>query len=462
MTALVAGALAGTRPEVLVALLGVLLVLALPFVAPVTHLCLLIFATAILPYGLQNDFSIGGGSGAPGLLLADGLLFGGLLRAAIVLPRQPLGIRRLLAAGLLLAFLGLVTLQFLHGVGSGSTLSQSGFELRILFAYGAMLVAMPIAAQTAARERLLRGLLVLGLVLGLWAVAQWTLEIPESLAGDIGVREGVEFTSEGRGQIQGGLYAFPVAVVLAFAALTSGHLHTRGGRLVVLATLALNSVGMMLTYERTFWLTTPAALALVMLRAERTQRRRVLRWAPAVMVGFFLAVGVLAPSELVAAGERFASVSQHATDDSVRWRIVESGHVLKEIRTHPWVGSGLGATIYWGQPWLDVPPIADWYTHNGYLWLAWKLGVPLAALLCLLFLWAVVCRSPKAPSSLYASVRHGAQGGLLTLLLANFTFPSFNGLSITAAMGLLLALSFTRPRPARGVGLTPELSPRDG
>ena len=35
------------------------------------------------------------------------------------------------------------------------------------------------------------------------------------------MREGVRFTSAGRGQIQGGLFAFPVAVVMGVAALLS-------------------------------------------------------------------------------------------------------------------------------------------------------------------------------------------------------------------------------------------------
>ena len=38
-------------------------------------------------------------------------------------------------------------------------------------------------------------------------------------AGDVGVRAGVALTSNGTGQLQGGEFAFPAAIVLCFAAL---------------------------------------------------------------------------------------------------------------------------------------------------------------------------------------------------------------------------------------------------
>ena len=46
----------------------------------------------------------------------------------------------------------------------------------------------------------------------------------------------------------------------------------------------------------------------------------------------------------------------------------------------------------------------------------------------------VLLRGPPVP------MRTGAQAALLLLLLASVTFPAFNALGITAAMGLLVAL----------------------
>jgi O-antigen ligase len=179
-------------------------------------------------------------------------------------------------------------------------------------------------------------------------------------------------------------------------------------------------------------------------------RRRVkaLVGTPIVAVLAVAVLGAVAPGTLTTARERVLSLGQYSSDDSVRYRVVESGFVLAQVRAHPVVGSGLAAEIFWGQPWAQVPPRTYAFTHNGYLWLAWKLGIPAAVLLVLVIGCAVLLRAPPGDDALSSGVRRGAQGALLGLLLATITFPSFNVLSITPAMGILIALAIVR----RGVG----------
>ena len=250
----------------------------------------------------------------------------------------------------------------------------------------------------------------------------------------------MRFTSTGRGQVQGGLFAFPVATAIAFAVLVSGQVRAASVRLALLAVIGLNVVAMLLTYERTFWVATTLALAFVALKAGRLQR------AKAVLIGFgaivltLATLATVAPREFTSARERLLSLGQYASDSSVRQRVVESRHVLDQIAAHPIVGSGLGASIWWGRPWESVPPRSNTYAHNGYLWLAWKLGLPAAILLSALMLTAVLRRGPPSGGPLFHAVRNGAQAGLLVLLLAMVTFPSVSSLAITPTIGLLLAI----------------------
>jgi O-antigen/teichoic acid export membrane protein len=429
--AAVFGALAGVEPKLAVGLAGGALLVALPFVAPVAHLVLLLLVTTIAPYDLQSALAFGRGAGSPGLLPSDVLLLGGLARAILALLEHPPARRARWMLAVLLAVLAAAALQAVHGVANGYEAGTAGAELRVLAGFGAAAVALPLLADPATRRRLLNGLLGVGLAVGLWGMVQWTVDIPFTAAGDAGVREGVRLTEGGRGQIQGGLFAFPVAVVMGVAALLSRELRARA---LVVVMVALNAVGLLLTYERTFWVATLLALAVLVARSAPRQRVRALVAGPA-LVGLALAVlAVAAPRDVEAAGERLLSIGQYDRDLSVRFRLTETRHVMGEIERHPLAGAGLGATILWGRAYEGVRPTTESFAHNGYLWLAWKLGAPAAALLVLLLGAAVLLRGPPD------AMRLGAQASLLLLLVASVTFPAFNTLGITATMGVLLAL----------------------
>jgi O-antigen ligase len=440
------GALAAVEPKLAAALVAGSLLMALPFAAPVAHLILLLLVTAIVPFDVQNSFAFGGGQGRPGLLLSDVLLLGGLVRATLVLLDTPLERRPRWALTLVAGVLAVALLQLVHGLGAGADAGTGGTELRVLLGFGALAIALPILAEPAARATLLKGLAAVGLAVGVWGLVQWTIDIPFLVSEDAGVREGVRFTSEGRGQIQGGLFAFPVAVVLGVAALLSDQLRGTGARALVGLIVALNAIDLILTYERTFWVATLLALAILALRAGREQRVRAVVVGAALIAVAIGGMAVAAPRDLTAARERLLSIGQYGTDLSVRYRLTESRHVIDEIGARPLLGSGLGATILWGRAYEGVTPSTESFAHNGYLWLAWKLGVPGAALLVLLLAVAVLWRRPRGPTLLEA-VRGGAQAALILLLLASFTFPAFEALGITAVMGVLAALAFA-PREA--------------
>jgi O-antigen ligase/polysaccharide polymerase Wzy-like membrane protein len=440
--ALLAGAAVVVAPGLALAGLLLVVVLGLAFVAPLLHLSLLVLITLIVPYGIQNSLT------GSLLLPSDILLLTALFRACIALLREPLDRRRTIAAGLFLVFLLVVGLQALHGFNFGRSSGQVGYEMRVLLGFGTVIIAMALTTDAERLRRLGWALLVIGLILGLWGLAQWLLGLQEINESGVGVREGISFTTQGRGQLQGGLYGFPVAAVFAFAAMVSAERRSVPARVLVVAVLMTNLLCILLTYERTFWVATVVGMIVVALRAGTIQRRRALFWGPAAALIVLAALATVAPGDLAAARERLVSLSQYSNDDSVRSRVVETRHVVHAIHLEPWTGSGLGALIWWGRPWQDVPPRSSWYAHNGYLWVAWKLGIPAALLLFALIGWAAVLRAPpnEDPSSRW--IRIGAQTGLLVLLVSSITFPSFNALSITVTMGVLAAIALTPRLPA--------------
>ena len=437
--ALLGGVAAAVAPKLALAFVVGGLLLAMPFFLPVGHLVLLLLITAIVPFDVQNAGAFGAGPGRPGLFVSDLLVAGGIARAMLVLLDARLGRRPRWLLALVLAALCVAVLQALHGVRAGVDAGTAGAELRVLLGFGAAVIALPLLRDPAARGRLYLGLAWVGLAVGLWGMAQWLVDIPFTAAQDAGVRAGVRFTTEGRGQIQGGLFAFPVCVVAGAAALLSHELRSLRARALLVAVVGLNAAGLLLTYERTFWVATFIALGFVLLRATPQQRRRALLIGPPVLAAGLAALAIGAPREWTAAKQRALSLGQYGTDLSVRFRVTETRNVLRAIAAHPVAGSGLGAAIIWGRPYEGVPPAAESFAHDGYLWLVWKLGLPAAVLLLALILAAVLSRGPPTTTTVGA-VRVGAQAGLLLLLIASVTFPAFATLGITAVMGVLVAL----------------------
>lgn len=446
-SAVLYGGLVGASPKFASVVLAAGIVVALGLFAPVTVLLALLALTAIVPYDFQHPFAIGATETSPGLLPSDALLAAAFLRAVLLVPHMPLDRRRRTAVGLILVFVAITAVQVVHGLSRGGSFSVVGAEFRHLVGFAVLIPVLTIIDDERSRRRLLSGLLVLGLALGLWGIAQWTLKLNFNGTGDLGVRQGVALTTTGVGQLQGGLFIYPVAVLLSLAALTSGAVRSRPVRIALLATFVLNCIDLLVTYERTFWLATLVGAVLILLRSGAQARRRVLAWTPLAAVLVAGAVA-LTPATFVTAEQRFLSIGEYGKDSSVHYRVVESEHVLAKINEHPLTGSGLGATIYWGRPTEGVPAAYYNYSHDGYLWLAWKIGIPGAALIVALMLTAAFWRGDPDADPVYAAVRRGCQATLVTLLIVSVTFPVFNSLELSSLAGLLLAFAAV-PAPGR-------------
>jgi O-antigen ligase len=210
---------------------------------------------------------------------------------------------------------------------------------------------------------------------------------------------------------------------------------------VLAVILLLNAVCLVLTFERTFWAATAFACFFVVVTTGVRAFLPALKWA---WLGMALLIGaaVLAPAHVRTTLERWALVGDVGTDNSFKHRVVESHVVAEAITARPVTGSGFGATVTFGVPDL-FPTSATSFGDMGYLWLAWKIGVPAAGLLVLLLLRAVLRRFPRDDTAEWRALRKGSQAAMLALLLIGILFAPFNALGITAAMGLLAAICYS-------------------
>ena len=157
------------------------------------------------------------------------------------------------------------------------------------------------------------------------------------------------------------------------------------------------------------------------------------------------ALSALSPGALPTTVDRVASVVQYRSDNALLAREVESRAVIGAIRRHPLTGSGFGATLTWGKTDVFATTTTS-FTHDGYLWLAWKLGIPLAFLIVAAVAAVALRRGRPPQGSALVTLRIGSQSALIALLLVCVTFPAFNALGITAVMGLMVAVCLSRAR----------------
>jgi O-Antigen ligase len=443
---------------VAVAALGVVVLLA--FLMPVAHATVLIALTTIVPYSVADTYHLGGsGTGGGGIQISDVFLLTGLLRAGMLLPHLRLTRRQLTIVALVVLSCLWTLFEGYRGLRAGQGLPEVGAEFRALgggFAFA--LIAIALLADRGAHRRMLRALILLGLGLGVFGIAQWIF--------GYGVRAGVDLTTSGTGQLQGGLYAFPVVVVIAAAVLASGTLKSWRQRGPVVAVLVLNAVSLLLTFERTFWVAAVLAVLFVVARAGRRRRARALLTLVIATAVGVSALAAISPTTLVTAEQRLTSIGQFTTDNSVRYRNVESAFVLAKIRAKPLAGWGLGDTIFWAQPWEhNGPPIEQSYTHVGYLWMLWREGFLGSALLLALLALSAIWPGRLRLGGAATAVKSGCQGAVVALAIANFTFPAFQqGSQITYVMGFLIAYCALPAIPrrvlARNETTAPSATPR--
>jgi hypothetical protein len=437
--ALAAGAVAAREPRMAAGAAAAALALVLAFRAPVLHVLLLIAVTALVPLEVQARFGSGGDVQAAGVLPSDVLLLAALARAVVVLPRSPLPPRARWAVALMALFIAGSVLQVQHALALGRPLSGVGGEFRVLLAFGILLAALPLLADPAARRRLLGGLPLIGLAVGAWGVAQFAFGLrfdPPEAGQSVST-----FLTAGRvvGQL-----CMPVAAIMSLAVLTGAPPRGAAARAVLLAAFATNSLAVVLTFERTVLVATLLGFALVFLRGTGRQRLRIVAWAPPALATGLIVVALASPSLVPAYAQRVASLASLRADPSLVYRIEEGRVVGREIAERPLTGSGLGATILIGRPGTNVPIKPRRFAENGYQWLAWKMGVPVAALLCLLLALAILARGRRDDVRLDLTLRLGCQAALAALAVATLTFPSFNDLEVAPVVGLLAALALSR------------------
>ena len=319
----------------------------------------------------------GGGLRPTDMLLATAL--GGALVRALLRrvhrQRDPFAPNARLPATALVAtaFVVWAVLSSILSIADGVNYKESLVELRPLLHY-ALIVPLVAELTPDGVRRITRLLVIAAAAAGVKALALF-------IGGDTG---NVALFTGGVARVTDVEFMYLISGIVLALLYRAERVWSR---LVLVPVAVLCLGGLAVTFFRAAWLALGVALAFVFWKGNRAGRRAVLRFATIGTLALPLLTVVMAVhtgqsvSLVVSLAQRLASIGDYREDVSAQHRLSEWQAALARIGEQPLVGNGLGSRVGFYSPMYDHVKIKvgfwsnDIYIHNGYLWLATKLGL---------------------------------------------------------------------------------------
>lgn len=211
--------------------------------------------------------------------------------------------------------------------------------------------------------------------------------------------------------------------------------------MAVIALTSLYVVFLVSTFSRTFWLVLAGAIFLMFFLLPYNKKLLFLTYLGAIssvlIIATFLFMRDKADIALSVAFSRFESTSEGRKDPSLIARFKEWEQVEYHIKQNPLGGNGLAKTFTFYFP-INNRSRHTIIIHNGYLWLAYRTGIPLT-LLFMFFLGFYTVKSAKlikhSQNSTQRALLIASLAVLLSLYIVNLTSAQYfyrDGIFVTS------------------------------
>jgi O-Antigen ligase len=200
------------------------------------------------------------------------------------------------------------------------------------------------------------------------------------------------------------------------------------------------------SYRRSFWIGVPASLALLFLFANPREKLRYL-----TLVGLgsaALLTLILISGQIDLVGQRLLSIADAQGDPSNYFRIFDTKNALNAVYESGGVGMGFGsryrvvASIYWLADFISHVSRAS---HNGYLYLAMKMG--LLGLMSWTVFWlanlSISLELTRRPTSRFRHIGSGVSTVLIACAIANVFLPLYYNLRPMLLLSIFCALAIS-------------------
>jgi hypothetical protein len=242
-------------------------------------------------------------------------------------------------------------------------------------------------------------------------------------------------------------YADTILLLAGMGLLFAWFLSRPHWRLPLLAFFGLAMTPMVysfiFSFRRSFWIGTAVSLVLLFLLTNRSEK-----WRYLVLAGFgalALAALILLSGQSDLLGQRLVSIVDTRGDPSNYFRVFDTENALNAIYESAGLGMGFGsryrvvASIYWLADFISHVSRAS---HNGYFYLAMKMGLP--GLLSWTLFW--LANLSICLALLPGRFRHLGLGVGLVLLasaVANLFLPLYYNLRPMLLLAMLCALAIS-------------------
>jgi O-antigen ligase len=207
--------------------------------------------------------------------------------------------------------------------------------------------------------------------------------------------------------------------------------------------------------------------AVIMLSPFALSKNAVIALALAIPIGgglTYLAFPKIAENVTESVVQRLVSVGGATTDRSFNARIVEAGSIMNYVKRSPVLGYGFGVHYNFLDP-LSRVTVTTYYAHNGYAWMLFKFGLPLALMLFFVIHYPALrayTNPPPTEDRFHRGLMIGCLGVLTSMAVTHFTSNQFTQMSSVMVYPLVWAvLEYVNRHGVLGPAPWPSLAARN-
>ncbi|NTV35514.1 MAG: O-antigen ligase family protein [Anaerolineaceae bacterium] len=428
---------------------GIIYILVVIKVPELAILGILFFTSSIIDTNSFRTFPIGIGN----LSVVDFLV---IIPVLVILVKALVDPNfKFVKTPLNIPFLGFYVVALLStfiGIRQGTVLFNAALdEIRIVNLYLVFFMTINLVRDEKRLRRLLKGFIFLSFAISVAMAIQYILgdKVP-ILPGRV---EELILTGENTSTIRV-LPPGQSIVMLGFVTLLIQLIIDKNTRItfIKLVQILVIVFAVLLTFNRSFWVSIGIALVLVFLLIQLPNRVRFI----SIVLGTILIAAILIPTFSALSPQFNAFVDSSyvrmqtiinpdtVNEPSLQYRVEENAYALPQIAAHPLIGMGLGAKYRPLDRRLDFPTQLDgrMYIHNGHYWLLLKtgfIGYSLFMLSVAIFLARSFQTWRKIPDPFMRGFILAFAATMCGLLITAFVNPYFRNTYWAPVFGIMFA-----------------------